>query len=204
MEPLGHPGFYFVKISNDVYSIDQLVGGKYQIFGYGTKDIYSYDFDTVTYPGAITLNNEIIIVHTEDELNAALGLPDGYLTNGVYFVLGTDNEVYVEYLVSKPDIIKIDGKFIKELSDGLHAIATSGSWYDLIDKPGIVSYTESQGIPSSNQRIARNNIDVYSKSEVDNKIANAAPSVNLNAYAKTTEVETMINTAIGTAIGGSY
>ena len=55
--------------------------------------------------------------------------------------------------------------------------------------------------------------DVYTKSEVDTKIANSGGNIDLSVYAKksdlsdyakTTDVQSMIAEAIGSAIGGGY
>ena len=165
--------------------------------------------DTTTYPGGITINNgEIVSVYSADDVGAALGLPSGYLTNGLYVVLSANNSYWIDRLVAKPKTKKIGREYlyIPEFDDDQIArVALTGNYNDLYNRPiiytDIVRYNNPQSLSSTQKSTARNNIDVYSKSEVDNKIGSG---VNLSGYAKTSEVQTMISNAIGNAIGGSY
>lgn len=200
MSLLGFSNTYFVKVSDEVFTVEQLIGATARHSNGDTAEISSYDLDTTTYAGAIAFGSAIVVVHSSDDLSAALGLPAGYVTNGIYFVYIID-EGYVSRLVAPPKITKIDSKFINIDKDniGLHSVAFSGNYNDLYGKPtvytDVVRYNTTQSLSSTYKANARTNIDVYSKSEVDTKIA---------GYAKTTDVEALISNAIGTAIGGSY
>lgn len=212
MSLLGYADTYFVKVSDRAFTTEELVGATYTQWSGYEHNIDESSFDTTSYPGAIAVDVGVVIVHTADDLNAALGVPAGYITNGTYFVLVTTDTNYTNRLVAPAKITKIDEKFLPEMSVdslGLHYVATSGDYYDLYNRPpvytDVVRYDTSQALDSSSKQRARNNIDVYSKSEVDSKIANAGGSApDLSAYAKKTEVSTMIANAIGAAIGGSY
>lgn len=168
---LGYPNTYFVKISDDVFTTEQLVGATIYTSENYVKEVTADIIDTTTYPGTINLDEYVMIVYSSDDLNTALGLPSGYLTNGTYFNLVVDS-VYTTRLISHYKIQKIDEKYLPKL----HAVATSGSYNDLSDQPTIytdvIRYTY-QYLSSAYQATARTNIDVYSKSEVNNKITEA-------------------------------
>lgn len=193
LSPLGYEGIQFVKVSDDVFTESDVIGATYyQVEGY-THTIESYDIDSTTFPGALSIDGGIVVAYSADDTNAVLGLPSGYITNGTYFVYDTKNESvnYTYRLVASAKIAKIPSKYL-DVADvdisslGLHYVATSGNYYDLINRPDIytdvVRYNTTQNLGTSSKQRARNNIDVYSKSEVDNKISDA----------------------IGSAIGGSY
>jgi hypothetical protein len=195
MSMLGYDqGVYFVKVSDDVFTTEELIGWTMRI-NYTDGSLYSDGviedaslFDTTTYPGAFTINDWIVVLHNADTLATALGIPTGIYTNGVYFLLDPDR--YVTSFTAPAKIKKIDSKYLDVNLDveslGLHSVATSGSYNDLWNTPTIytdvVRYCYNQGLSSTNKQYARNNIDVYSKSEVEARIAEA----------------------IGAAIGGSY
>lgn len=115
MSALGYEGFYFVKVSDDVISIDDAIGSIYCWTEAGESEIYDYSIDSTTYPGAYTINNEIVVVHTQDQINEALGLPDGYLTNGVYFASNPTNQMYVARFTGTTEIKKIDERYLPDI-----------------------------------------------------------------------------------------
>lgn len=192
MSALGYVDTYMVKVSDEVFTVEQLIGATLtQTSGY--VDIMDeYDFDTTTFAGAISVDGGgVVIVYSSDETNAALGLPSGYLTNGIYFAyMGNGGEpVCTDRFVAPTKVTKIDEKFLPAVDvdlDNLATVAKTGYYSDLIGKPtvyeDVIRYNTSQSLSSSQKSRARTNIDVYSKSEVDTKIA----------------------TAIGTAIGSGY
>lgn len=207
MSLLGFDGTYFVKVSDDVYTTDQIIGCSYENSdGYCNEYIEEYQIDSTAYPGALDINSYVVVVYDDNALASALGIPAGIYTNGVYFWLHTEYG-YTKRFASAPRVTKIDSKYLPDAdigSLGLHQIATSGSYYDLSNKPMALCYDAHYSLNSQYQKNVRNTINVYSKSEVDSKIANAGTSVDLSAYSTTTEIETMISNAIGSAIGGSY
>ena len=111
MSLLGFPNTYFVKITDEVFTAEQLIGATHsQSSGY--LGIVSEDvIDATTYPGAISVDNGVTIVHSADVLNSALGLPSGYITNGIYFVYIVD-DLYTDRLVAPTRTVKIDNKFL--------------------------------------------------------------------------------------------
>lgn len=121
MSLLGYKNTYFVKVSDRVFTTEELIGGTYtQNDGYKCL-IDEYVFNAEQFTGAIVVDGGIVIVHSADELNAALGVPAGYITNGTYFVHmsydgGTAN--FADRLVAPSKVTKIDSKFIKGDFDG--------------------------------------------------------------------------------------
>lgn len=120
MSLLGYENTYFVKVSDDVFTTDEVIGWEYQGKAYdGGSHSREIDYDSLdieTYPGAFTINNEIVILHDADTLAAALGIPTGIYTNGTYFLLNTE-QGYISSLTSLPRITKISQKYID--TDGL-------------------------------------------------------------------------------------
>lgn len=191
MTTLEAPGFYFVKVSDEVISEEDAIGASYAwCDGNVNEGIAEYEIDSSTYPGAYHINSEIVVLHDESQLNAALGLPDGYLTNGVYFLAHPEDQCYVTRFTGKITVTPMDPRYLA----GLATVAKSGNYYDLHSRPivytDVVRYASGQGLSSTNKANARTNIDVYSKSEVDNLIRD--------------EVGEAIYIAITGAIGGSY
>ena len=79
-----------------------------------------------TCPGAMNVDGGIIIVYSADDTNTALGLPAGYVTNGVYFAHDTrfDEVNYTNRFVGPPRITKIDSKYVDLPIDDNTSIAT--------------------------------------------------------------------------------
>lgn len=119
---LGYEGTYLVKMSDKVPSFEQLLNSKFYapFWSESYIDIFEEMLDTQMFPGCtnitLTFGSTMVfaaIVHNSDELNPALGLPSGYLTNGIYFI-SNGGDMYVKHLVSKDvKITKIDSKFIE-------------------------------------------------------------------------------------------
>ena len=176
MTPIGYENTYFVKVSDDVLTIEDVVGGQFSTLGF-TDTIYEYNIDTETWPGAFTINDYIVVLHSADELATAIGIPTGIYTNGVYFYFSLNDDgskYYTCRLVGATEIVKIDEKFLPEMSVdslGLHSVAKSGNYNDLYNRPNLNNYVTTS---------------------------------KLNNYATTSNVQTMINNAIGNAIGGEY
>lgn len=219
MSALGYSsGMYFVKVSDDVLTTNEAIGASvtllYNDDSNAEEIIYEEDIDVSTYVGAFTVGNNITVVHDSDALATALGIPTGIYTNGVYFwtYVGDeypDSKGYVSRFTTPSRITKIPSKYVDlHDGDGLALVAVTGNYNDLVDLPtiptSVIRYDIHENIASWCQQNVRNTINVYSKSEVNTKIANSSSSVDLSAYSTTTEVETMIAEAIGGAIGGSY
>lgn len=193
MSALGYSqGVYFVKVSDDVFETNDMIDWTMEVQSYdGSIDkrgIDQYSFDTITYPGAFTVDGCIVVIYDVDVTATALGIPTGIYTNGVYFWLYTE-EGYVSNLTSSPRITKIDKKYLPNMdvdasSLGLHSVATSGNYNDLYNRPNLNNYVTT--------------------STLNSHLSNYATTSQLSNYVTTTEVETMISNAIGSAIGGSY
>ena len=182
MNPLGFEHTYFVKVSDQVFTVDELVGGQFmQTSGY-ICDINTSNIDSEGYPGALSLDSGVVICYDASTLNAALGLPEEYITNGTYFVYIKDESDYIIYthrLVGRAGITKIDSKYIDSTDiledvndrfDSLHSVARTGDYNSLFNRPivytDVVRYGSSQSLSELQRLGARQNIDVYSKSEV--------------------------------------
>lgn len=195
MSLLGFPNTYFVKVSDDVFTTDDVIGWRYTGLasdgGIFEGEISPSMIDLETYPGIINIESCIAILYDADTFSSALGIPSGIYTNGVYFWLHTENG-YISSFTSPAKTTKIDGKYVEidehriieivNNNDTFHRVAYSGNYDDLWNRPSVIRYDIYENIHSGYKQNVRNTIDVYSKAEVDSKIANA----------------------IGSAIGGSY
>lgn len=118
MSALGFTGISITKISDQPLTTTQLIGSSYYYGGSDSlyEQVITEDIiNTTAYSGGITVNNgEIVSIYSEDDANTALGLPSGYLTNGLYFFYNTDNEKWARRLVAPARITKIDGKYLPE------------------------------------------------------------------------------------------
>ena len=191
---LGYDDTFMVKVSDDIITAEQLVGarvsdteGNYQIL---TED----DIDTENYPGSINIGYAQI-VYAADELSSALGAPQGYITNGTYFVYYNDGGFFyfTDRLVSPAKIIKIDNKHIDGvvIYKGSQDLSFSEQ-VNACDNIGAIhnSYINSRVIDAAVQYF-------YTKSEVDNKIASGGTggtlegAVRYDTYQNLSEVAKM-------------
>lgn len=113
-------GTYFVKVSDEVLTESDVVGGSYEYYdneddSYYPSEIVQSDLDFETYPGSFTINNWISIVQDEETLTSALGVPAGHITNGVYYLLH-ENVHRLVRLTTRARITKIDTKFVDTYS----------------------------------------------------------------------------------------
>lgn len=118
MTPLGYDGTYFVKTSDIVLSKEDVISSSYAFnwnCGIRREDIQEWDIHE-TYPGTYDIINEIVVVHDQATLNATLGLPEGYLTNGVYFVANPTNQMYIARFTGKSEVEKIDERYLPDMS----------------------------------------------------------------------------------------
>ena len=116
MSTLGYDeGVYFVKVSDDVFTTDEVIGCKVEAMfnngSFGTFVINQDNIDTTAYSGAFVINNYITIIYSQDEFASALNIPTGIYTNGVYFYLKV-NYLYITKFVSPFKITKIDRKYL--------------------------------------------------------------------------------------------
>ena len=116
LSQLGAPsGLYFVKVSDNVPSEGNIVGGSYFVIdsdaGSGLHMISEYSIDIEQIPGADVIDSYIIIVYDSDALSAALGISAGIYTNGVYFWY-YEGVGYVKNFTSAPRIAPIDSMYL--------------------------------------------------------------------------------------------
>ena len=181
MSLLGYPNTYFVKVCDDVFTTDEVIGWRHTALMSDGRiledEIDSTMINIERYPGVIDVNSYIAILYDADTFSSALGIPSGIYTNGVYFWLDTEYG-YISSFTSPVRITKIDKQYLAlgEIEDDLDWIEARINNFDVLP----IDYLWN--IPDYKKQNARGNIDVYSKAEVDAIIANA----------------------IGNAIGGSY
>lgn len=114
---LGFEGTQLVKVSDDVFTAEQIIGATYSQSTVGRLDYIDSSFiNDGMYPGALAINGgSIMIVHSAELINAALGLPNGYITTGVYFVHITRPDggvIYTDRFTAPSKIVKIDNKYL--------------------------------------------------------------------------------------------
>lgn len=115
MSALGYnQGMYFVKVSDDVFATDELVGWSISVqYNDGTKQEVSISEDNIdlgAFPGALVINQLVVILYDADALATALSIPSGIYTNGVYFYLYVEDR-YVSRLASPSRITRFDDKY---------------------------------------------------------------------------------------------
>ena len=140
MSALGQAGAYLVKVSDEVPTMDQLLGATVSL---STGEVYTIDNENdfqELFPGAVAAT-AAVIVYDAETLNSTFGLPAGHITNGIYF-LYAGAEMYVNSLSFPPMITRIDKKFLPNMDidpSSFHSIATSGDYNDLINKPDLIT-----------------------------------------------------------------
>ena len=188
MTAAGYDGFFFAKVSDEEIELDQLDGSAFFVNGGGVFDVIESSIDKETYPGAYAISNMVVVVYEAGEINAAMGLPDGYLTNGVYFVANPAEYMYVARFTGKKEPLRIPdlanvaytGNYADLINvPSLERVAFTGDYKDLTGKPTIptdvVRYATGQSLSDANKERARNNIGACSVEELREK---ALPTVS--------------------------
>lgn len=139
MSMLGYSqGMYFVKVSDSVLSAEEVIGATAENVGFDSFTVTEDMIDMATFPGAIAINNNIVSVQDQSMINAALGTPDGYITNGTYFYMHEAYGYYVARFVAKPDVVEIPVKFLpKNLFD-----AAQSNWNE--NDPKSTAYVQNR------------------------------------------------------------
>ena len=123
-----------VKMTDNIYTIDQIIGSKAILNNGITIDITSEEIDT-SIAGALTISGGLImIISSAEDVNSMMGFAPGTLTNGIYFLhLIEDGEIgYITSLISPITVKKIDRKYLDA-----SPVAFSGDYNDLINLPDI-------------------------------------------------------------------
>ena len=112
---LGTTGAYFVKVSDRVYTQKELVGKYYVAHDPLPIHYQIYDNFVDILPGCFSdAYQNFVIVYSASEANAAFGFPDGYVTNGTYFVCVPEYQIYTSGIYSPGYLVKLDTKYLPE------------------------------------------------------------------------------------------
>lgn len=126
-------GLYYVKVSDIVPTVNEIVGATLTLSDGDSVAIPEDGVDNSTFPGALNIYDYLVVVFDQSLLSAALGIPDGYVTNGIYFYLYTGNGIYTTGLRSASQVVKIPDKFLPDFA----AVSFTGLYSDLLKKPEI-------------------------------------------------------------------
>lgn len=160
MSLLGYDeGLYYVKVSDDVV-VDGVVGVDDKIFQNGSIRIQyndgTFSDATVESPGNIfqfdgaNVFNYIVVVYDADALCSYLGLPSGFVTNGTYFYLYTEEGSYVsQFKSSRIKTRKIDSEFIDNFKVGWQGTGKNSVIFN--DKSNVAhgEYSHAEGYQST-------------------------------------------------------
>ena len=130
-----NPTYCFVRVSDNIYSLEDLIGGVVKFTYPGGVDVYSIEDDgwsEYETPGAIIVNSDVLIVYDADTFNSFSEAPEGLgFQNGVYFYLEEyeGERGYTSCLQLSSKVIPIDSKFLPDMS------SVDISWNNLTDKP---------------------------------------------------------------------
>lgn len=111
----GYSGGYLVKVSDKVYTKEELVG---KIYADNTGYPFIIDDNTIDEdyaPGAIIeVGFSFAVIYSAEDFNAAFGLPDGYCTNGTYFACAPSLGAYISALYTEGRIEKLNDKYLPD------------------------------------------------------------------------------------------
>lgn len=130
-------GSYFVKVSDKIYTKEQLIGAT-EYFSSGWTGVVAEDWFDESTPG-ILKTEDFVIVYSTEEFTAAVELAEGSCSNGVWFIQNiVGGTTYYCAMLSKGGVIStIPAKYLE--IPVLASVATSGNYNDLINKPNIVT-----------------------------------------------------------------
>ncbi len=107
-------GVYFVKVSDHVSSIEEYIGASVEEGSGFILEVTASDINSYAFPGSFVVAQRAVVVHDSATLSGALGVPTGYITNGTYFWIYTEENTYTARLSGPATIKKIDKKFLPE------------------------------------------------------------------------------------------
>ena len=185
MSMLGYAqGVYFVKVSDIVPTAEELIGSLgYENTTENPDCIRDDTIDSTTYPGSYNIANYIVIVYDQTTLNSALGLPDGYVTNGVYFIRDDTTGLYFTRLTAQTKIIKLDEKFLPD------TVAKTTDLTGYAKTTDLASYAKTTDLTG------------YAKTT---DLAGYAKTTDLAGYQTEAQVNALINNALGVIANGTY
>lgn len=123
----GLSGSYLVKVSDEVYTEDELIG----TFIHNSTEDIGYDVNNNSFAmliaGALSINDmSVVVVHSASEINAAIGAPDGYITNGTYFLCAPSYSYYVTDICREGYVTTLDEKYLPEAAIVKHTLQDIG------------------------------------------------------------------------------
>ena len=143
LTPFGFQNMYFVKVSDEVFTAEELVGATFTTSNGDMVGINENNIDKSTLPGSLVVNGVISVCYSADDFNAAMGAPSGYVTNGTYFLYQA-GVYYVSRLVLPAVRIvwdgNIDGRPVIDLGNGCYLCKVSE---DVYSKEQIIASTLS-------------------------------------------------------------
>lgn len=179
-------GNTLVKISDEILSdvATDFLGSQLTIIENGEMVVETIQTDSSIdfVPGCIVIKDMIYVIYDSDTYLANLPEEDRFdFTNGVYFMYITDPtdetySAYVSSLVGASVIHKLDSKYLPDdinvtpESLGLATVATSGNYYDLINKPTIPAVSQFYQPTSSNAQSGKAVAEAIN--EIDDKKVN--------------------------------
>lgn len=90
LSPFGYQGKFLVQMSTNVYSESELLGGAYNYFNCEDDTEYmitiTSDYISYSFPGAVNYNR-FVVIHDASTLCSAMGVTEGTITNGTYFMI---------------------------------------------------------------------------------------------------------------------
>ena len=111
---IGMSGAYMVKVSDRVYTKEELTGKIVRNNSGTLSEINSGCFED-TAPGCFSaLGMSICVVFSADQLCDALGAPSGYVTNGTYFLHVPAYNIYMSDLYTPGRLMKLDAKYLPD------------------------------------------------------------------------------------------
>jgi hypothetical protein len=144
---------FLVKVSDEVFTKEQLLNSTmYRSDGH--IDTFSEENIVVVDEAGFIDLGDMAVIFSAETFIGAMGLPEGSVSNGVWFGNWTGkNPCYANRFVASSTIKKIDNKYLDldgyAKTEDLSAVATSGSYNDLTDKPKIpTSYNDLDDRPN--------------------------------------------------------
>lgn len=153
---LSEENYYFVKVSDEVYTKEQLLNSTMYYSDGHDYTPTEEDIVVVDEVGFINLD-DIFVIFSAEAFIGATGFPEGSVSNGVWFGKYTgEGAYYVNRFVASPIIKTLDNKYLdlegyaktEDLegfakTEDLSAVATSGSYNDLDDRPNFAQIATS-------------------------------------------------------------
>lgn len=114
LAPVGIEGAYLVKVSDRVYTKEEL-HGKFFVDSENAKSHIETGAFTDIAPGAfVEIGFSLCVIYSAHEFSDAVGIPAGYITNGTYFFCMPTDGFYIAAIYTKGYITKLDEKYLPD------------------------------------------------------------------------------------------